>query len=155
MDKDVAKIVGCSINTVIRRRKKLGVAPYNKKTISQKNEKHSRERIDWPVQKEKLGRMTDNKLAEIIGCRGKAVSARRRSLGVAPFTEPKRINWDEIDGNLGRSPDAALAERFNCSTYAIKNRRRQLGVSAYERHTQGGKRGKLGTIHSLTALRSA
>jgi MarR-like DNA-binding transcriptional regulator SgrR of sgrS sRNA len=99
--------------------------------------------------------MTDGGLARILGCGKKAVSARRKSLGVAPFTRQKRMNWDEIDDSLGKSTDAALAERFNCSTRAIKNRRRQLGVSAYETHAQSGKRGKLGTIHSLRALRSA
>jgi hypothetical protein len=154
-DKEVAGIVCCSINTVSRRRKKLGVPAYTKGANAQKAGGSPAERIDWRIGEKYLGRMTDNKLAMKLGCQSKTVAARRRKLGLEPFTKSKRLDWITIDGYLGKSPDEALAERFGCSAHIIKKRRRQLGIGAFERHTRSVKeKEKLHTIQSLAPLRS-
>jgi hypothetical protein len=145
-DKEAARLAGCSVITVSRRRKKLGVSPYKKETNAQKTDKRASERIDWRSEEKNLGRVTDGELAKKLGCQDKTVAARRRKLGLEPFSKPKRIDWEIIDGHLGESPDEALAERFSCSTYAIKKRRAQLGIDAFEKHRAKSQE-KLRAIH--------
>lgn len=89
-------------------------------------------RINWtPEMDALLGTMTDNNLAEKIGCHNSTVWKRREQLAICAYG---RINWTpEIDALLGTMPDGDLAERIGCSLTAVRKRRERLAIRAYKR----------------------
>jgi DNA-binding Lrp family transcriptional regulator len=128
-DGKLASLAGCSEDTLIYRRRKLGIAAF---TQSQ---------IQWEKWDGMLGKSTDQDIAQKIGCAVKTVEKRRRGLGIASYRDsgrksrnPRRIDWTEWDKKLGKSPDGEAAKLIGCSVRTVEKRRKKLRIPAFIEH---------------------
>ncbi len=78
-----------------------------------------------------FGQMSDQDLADKLGCSWGAVRGQRARRGIAPFRMNKPIDWDAQP--LGQLPDGELAEQLGVSPSAVRYQRQQKGLSRFER----------------------
>jgi hypothetical protein len=129
-DKKLSAAIGCSEDSVINRRRKLGIRPYTQNFI------------DWAAWDGRLGKETDVRLARRIGCAEATVRKRRKELGIGSFRDahgggkPRRIDWARWDGILGTMPDEETAKTIGCSVRPVEKRRAKLRVPAFSRHAR-------------------
>jgi hypothetical protein len=130
-DNKLAKLAGCSEDTLINRRRRLGIQPFTQRDI------------DWAKWDAELGRATDQDIAQKIGCTVKTVERRRGKLGIASYRDsgrrgriPDKIQWAKWDEELGRAPEWEVAKRIGCSVSPVEKRRKKLRIPAFSQHSQ-------------------
>jgi predicted Rdx family selenoprotein len=86
------------------------------------------EHIDWSQYISLLGKIYDNKLAEMIGCSPALVARKRKELGIEPYLV--RPDWSQWDHLIGTMPDTALAKKMGICPSSVWSRRKKLGLPA-------------------------
>jgi hypothetical protein len=119
-DGKLAEIIGCSVCTVEKRRKKLRVPAFMEHP-----------HIEWPDWDGELGKTQDWQAAKLIGCSLVAVEQRRKRIGVKSFTKNDRVDWNAWDYALGKASDRETAEMIGCSAISVRRRRKKLGIEAF------------------------
>lgn len=99
--------------------------------------KQTRTRIDWSQWDHLLGTMTDQDLADRIGCGNNAVWSRRHKLQIDRFCKSGRsrkrqrrqkVDWDAAAPLLGTMPDAELGRRLGVSRERVRQVRKAHGI---------------------------
>lgn len=91
-----------------------------------------------------LGTMPDIEAATILGLKVAAVAARRRLLGIRPFSQHKSqaiTGWKKEEiALLGTMSDAAVAHVVNRKLNAVQQMRHRLKIPPFNRRTQKEER---------------
>jgi hypothetical protein len=89
--------------------------------------------INWKKYQRWLGKITDFRLAKVLGISREAVRQQRAKRGIpakAPRnTRPKGISWDQQP--LGKEPDAVLAEALGVSCSSVYRARELRNIPKY------------------------
>jgi hypothetical protein len=95
---------------------------------SESDKASSSKNIDWSQYTSLLGKIYDNKLAEMIGCSPALVARKRKELGIDPYLV--RPDWSQWDHLIGTMPDTALAKKMGICPSSVWSRRKKLGLPA-------------------------
>ena len=116
-DIELAKIIGCSSTTVLKKRKELNIPKYTNNNLIP----------DYIVPL--LGTMTDSELSRRTGIIYRKIRLARLQNNI-PIS--KRVNWtDDKIQLLGKIPDKELAAIVGTSYKVVANMRRKLQITAY------------------------
>jgi hypothetical protein len=120
-DAEVAKIAGCSVGTVSRKREFHGIPPFQAPIVPG----------DWDAdQLALLGKIPDAKFARMVGAAAQTVRRAREHLGIAPYMSIKRssawLPWQEV--LLGLMSDTQVARVIDKKPHAVKAQRILLGI---------------------------
>ncbi len=120
-DAEIAAELGCSKETVARKRRKLGIRLVNIRPWT-------------PEEHALVGTLPDRVVARKIGRTRAAVANRRRSHLHIQLAEPAPpIQWTEsVLSRLGKVPDAELAAELGCRKRTVAQKRRQHGIRRFE-----------------------
>lgn len=89
---------------------------------------------------EKMGKVSDTKLAKEYGVNRKTIRARREQREIEPYSRRYDLP-DECMEQLGKKSDYELAEKYNVSYEVISRRRKEEKIQPYqpERYTKKEK----------------
>jgi hypothetical protein len=129
-DKKLSRVIGCSEDTVINRRRKLNIPAFTQGLIN------------WAAWDRKLGKKTDQALAKEMKCAVRTVQKRRMKLGINAFKDsgnegkPRKIDWEKWDKILGSAPDWEVAKKIGCSIRPVEKRRKKLHIESFNKHAR-------------------
>lgn len=121
-DKNIAKVVGLSLDVVSSRRKGLQIPPYKDSKL-----------IDWKKHIEVLGTAPDIEIAKTLGVTANRVYQIRKEYGIAPFTPPPPTYTlpAGLISTLGKKSDTDLANEYEVSFTSVYNKRVSLGIDKF------------------------
>lgn len=109
-----------------------------------------RREIDWDEQP--LGKMSDGKIASLLGVTPQAVRYARKRRGIPP-AKPQRGRCDPASfvDQLGKKSDREVAERFGLTVGQVSHARRRLGIRP--RRIDWNEVPELGTVPDIVVAR--
>lgn len=121
-DGAVARMTNIPRTQVTHHRRKLGIAPYNRKGV-----------VRWTKDRlEQLGKKSDQELARTWEIPQREVTKKRTSLGIRSCKQSKRL-WTKAELELlGQKLDSELARELGISPTMVKNKRGELGLPAFK-----------------------
>ena len=122
---EIAEMKGCSCYQVSVEKKRRGI----------KRRVHFF-KYNFDQFKDLLGKMSDVKLAKIVGCVPRTVSIKRIGLNIPSFYD---IDWNKFDNLLGTDVDKKIAEKIGVSVASVLNRRRKLNIPAFTKKIDWSK----------------
>jgi hypothetical protein len=128
-DIEIARELGVSKERVRQMRCIYHVPPRPPHHHSWTQEQHDARRKFSPKvwDQQPLGKVSDGKIAQELGCCTSTVAQERRRRGILPW---QPIPEDELH-MLGTLPDARLAERWGCALQTVLLRRYKLGIPSW------------------------
>ena len=124
-DEEIAHVLECSTNTVIRARLEQGLSRKNPKGNIRIYRIPSKEEV-LPLVEEGL---SDATIALRLGTKSYHIATVRISMGV---TRKTTYDWTDIDPLLGKQTDRSISLLFGIPSPTILNRRRNLGIQVYK-----------------------
>ena len=118
-DAILAAKMNCSMFSVVRRRKKLGIMPFGRIP----------KQTDFSSVNDMLGKKPDEELAKIIGVSKETVAAHRKKMGIKAYKKDA-IKWELATGIIGVKNDTEVARIVGCSIASVRERRLRLGIEA-------------------------
>jgi len=121
-DMELAQDIGCSLYSVLRRRKKLGIRPTH-------HTARGRRGIDFSQVKHLIGKKPDSEIATSVGCCKETVAAYRKTLGIKS-TYHKKYQWEKFEHLMGVETDSNIARQMGCSVPSVREHRIRKGIPA-------------------------
>ena len=128
-DKQLAELVGISLNYISAERQRRGIPPYRR----------CRDPIKWNKKMiDRLGTDTDKAIGKMFGIAENTVMVKRTELGIAPFggkrkPQGSRYSWPKrLLDMLGKVSDKEMARQIGCSPGLIGIQRRKLGIPPWK-----------------------
>jgi len=118
-DGEIARILGLAPSGVNRKRKTLGIPPFQE----------AHRAVDWTPEKiERLGKVSDARAAQALGVAVQTVSAKRRQLGIPAWEETRPVLRSPAVAKLLDAPTREIERRTGLDRATIDRLRRDLGV---------------------------
>jgi hypothetical protein len=135
-DSKLAKSLCTSSAIVKHRRIELGIEKYAPQKYYT-----SKERDSWASEAiEKIGTMSDYKLACVLNLTVSKVGYKRRCLGIPKYIPPKKsiVSWgNEQLCLLGRQTDKRIADSLGIPHQVVSEKRKELSIPVYsKRYTE-------------------
>ena len=115
---------------------------------------------EWDVIKDWIGKISDSRVADMIGVTRKSISYYRKQMGIPESGDrskakpPPRMGGHnrkilslDIIWALGSMPDYKLAKMHNVSKKRIMNERKKYGIESYGKSTGNDGKIKIGETH--------
>lgn len=151
-DKEVARRLKIHEVTVALKRRQLGIASFYPR-LPNKNPR--REAVDWSRKNlALLGKLPDERVAEIMGISRKSVLGKRKRLGIESFAVGTQFwhPWTEEDiARLGKTTDRELAEQLGIQPMCVTAKRRQMGIESFK-ETSGLKTSRVWTEREIALM---
>lgn len=119
-DKKLAELIGCAENTIWKRRRDAGIAPFG-------GEKKA---VPWDDISHLFGKISDAKIASLVGCSQSAISMYKAKINKISRKKSNNTLKENID-LLGTMPDSAIADRCGCTESLVALYRKKLGIKSY------------------------
>lgn len=151
-DKEVARRLKIHEVTVALKRRQLGIASFYPR-LPNKNPR--REAVDWSRKNlALLGKLPDERVAEIIRISRKSVLGKRKRLGIESFAVGTQFwhPWTEEEiARLGKTTDRELAEQLGIQPMCVTAKRRQMGIESFAK-ASGLKTSRVWTEREIALL---
>lgn len=119
-DKKLAELIGCAENTVWKRRRDAGIAPFG-------GEKKA---VPWDDISHLFGKISDAEIASLVGCSQSAISMYKAKQNKISRKKSNNTLKENID-LLGTMPDSAIADKCGCTESLVALYRKKLGIKSY------------------------
>jgi len=129
-DPQLAEKLGIKEHRIRQARNKLGIPAFYEEMYIYG---------EWtPENLAKLGKMSDNALAKLMGISSSSVSKKRQSLEIAPLGIKKKtgnlgVDWDQWKHLLGTMRDSELAEKIGVTLRMVCHARNKCGIAPYKK----------------------
>jgi len=131
-DKEVARRLEIHEVSVAVKRRQLGIASFCHR---RPNKNPRPDAADWSRKNlALLGKLPDERVAEIMGISRKSVMGKRKRLGIESFAVGTQFwhPWTEEEiARLGITTDRELAEQLGIQPMCVTAKRRQLGIESF------------------------
>lgn len=121
-DAQIAELMGVATNTIIKKRRKLGIAPFGQ-TREAKQHHWTKRQIGW------LGKRTDVAIAQQLGIDQTTVAYQRRILGIPSYSvTSKGHEWTEKEiALLGTISDTGAAKKNRALPSSSRDEKARTG----------------------------
>lgn len=152
MDREVAQRLNIATSCVTDKRRSLGVKAF---TSREKSKKPRANGVVWSRKNlALLGKLPDERVAEIMNISRKSVLKKRKELGLMSFAvgSDRWHQWkkEEIE-KLGATTDRALADHLGITAIRVAAKRTQLGIPSFKERT-GAKNRRVWSPQELALL---
>jgi hypothetical protein len=131
-DIEVARRLKLNVGNVVSKRRSRAIKAFRPRA---ENKNPRPNAVNWSRQNlALLGKLTDQRVSEIMKISRKSVMKKRKELGIGSYVEETQFwhTWkDEEIGRLGKFTDKELAKQLGIKPMCVTTKRWQLGIDAF------------------------